>query len=382
VEIVRGLLQAGAGEQPDEYGEGGTALHLTAAGGFPEVVQTLLEAGFTADARDGHGMTPLGKALSAEMCSPEIVRFLLEKGADPGKAVSETRLTGFALWRQLAPACLQALLEARAIPADLRDPAWGTPLLVACAHRGAAVRALLAAGADPGIRDLDGRTALMEAARLGSMASMRALLAAGAGPDAVAMNGTTALLQGILAARQEAIPPLLAAGADPNQPDRQGRTALMLGPKKEFVGGTDVVAEVIRPLLAAGADPNRRDRYGRTALMYAVGKKWDSSYREGIQPLEDKGNPDAGKLVDALLAAGAQPDLADDKGRTALMYAAEACSVDATNSLIDAGASVHQKDKKGHSFVDIFNRSERWYQRQVIQHQEVRKAKSGGKSGN
>ena len=379
LEIVRVLLQAGAGQRQDEYGEDGTALHLAAAGGFPEIVRALLEAGFAVDAPDDRARTPLGKALSAEKCSPPVIRLLLEKGADPGKAVSETGLTGFALWRWLAPECLRALLEARALPADLRDPAWGTPLLSAIARRGAAVRAVLAAGADPGIRDLEGRTALTEAARLGSVPAIRALLAAGADPDATAMDGMTALIQAVRTGRQEAIPPLLAAGADPNRPDRQGRTALMLCLRTEFIGGTDLLAEVVRPLLAAGADSDRRDRQGRTALMYAVGEKWDSSYREGIQPLGKAGNTDAGKFVDALLAAGAQPNLADDDGRTALMYAAEACSVDATNSLIDAGASVHQKDKKGQSFVDIFNRSERWYQNQVIQHQERRKAKNGGK---
>lgn len=382
LEIVRALLQAEAAQRSNEYEEDGTALHIAAAGGFTEIVRVLLEAGWAVDAPDRHGRTPLGQALTAEKCTPEIVRLLLEKGADPAKVVSEYGKTGFALWQRLSPECLQALLEARAVPAGLRDPAWGTPLLAACARRGAAVRVLLAAGADPGVRDLDGRTSLLEAARLGSVASMRALLAAGADPDATAMDGTTALLQGILATRQEVIPPLLAARADPNRPDRQGRTALMLGPKKEFAGGTDIVTEVIRPLLAAGADPNRPDRYGRTALMYAVGKKWDSSYREGIQPLGDKGNPDAGKLVDALLAAGARPNVADNDGRTALMYAAEACSVDATNSLIDAGASVHQQDKRGRCFVDIFNRSERWYQVQVVQHQEQRKAKAGGKQTN
>ena len=153
----------------------------------------------------------------------------------------------------------------------------------------------------------------------------------------------------------------------------------MLSLRTEFAGGTDLVAEVIRPLLAAGADPNRQDQNGRTALMYTVGEKWDSRYREGIQPLGRAGDSAAGKWVEALLAAGAQPDVADNDGRTALMYAAEARSVEATNSLIDAGASVHRKDRSGRCFVDIFNGSERWYQNQVIQHQEQRKAKTGGK---
>ena len=208
LEIVRAILQAGAARRSDEYGEDGTALHIAAAGGFTEIVRALLDAGWAADAPDRHARTPLGHALSTETCSPEIVRLLIERGADPGEAVSGTGSTGFAFWRRLAPHCLQALLEARALPADLRDPAWGTPLLSACARRGTAVRVLFGGRRGcRGIRDMDGRTALMEAARLGSVAAMRALLAAGADPDATVMDGATALLQATFAGRRRRFRP-------------------------------------------------------------------------------------------------------------------------------------------------------------------------------
>ena len=49
-----------------------------------------------------------------------------------------------------------------------------------------------------------------------------------------------------------------------------------------------------------GADPNRTDRYGRTALHWAYAADKSDAYR--------------GRLIQVLIAAGANPDLKDENG--------------------------------------------------------------------
>jgi ankyrin repeat protein len=76
--IARLLLERGAGVDVAD-GEGLTPLHLAAEAGSLETVKLLVERGANVNARDGYGKTPLHSAVK----SAEIVRFLLERGADP-----------------------------------------------------------------------------------------------------------------------------------------------------------------------------------------------------------------------------------------------------------------------------------------------------------
>jgi ankyrin repeat protein len=69
-----------------------TPLMLASTYGPPEVVRMLLEAGAKVDARDHRGMTPLHFAVSSETQNREIVRLLLDKGAEPA-AKMETEET-------------------------------------------------------------------------------------------------------------------------------------------------------------------------------------------------------------------------------------------------------------------------------------------------
>jgi ankyrin repeat protein len=59
-----------------------TALHLATAGASPAVVQLLLDAGASVDARDVRGMTPLVWAIGTDHPEPRIIQLLLAHGAD------------------------------------------------------------------------------------------------------------------------------------------------------------------------------------------------------------------------------------------------------------------------------------------------------------
>ncbi|MCC6050435.1 MAG: ankyrin repeat domain-containing protein, partial [Thermofilum sp.] len=77
-DVARLLLDEGARVDAAD-GEGLTPLHLAAEAGSLETVKLLVERGADVNARDHWGKTPLHLALK----SAEVVRFLLESGADP-----------------------------------------------------------------------------------------------------------------------------------------------------------------------------------------------------------------------------------------------------------------------------------------------------------
>jgi excisionase family DNA binding protein len=140
------------------------------------------------------------------------------------------------------------------------------------------VRALLAAGADPNVRDGEGWTALMLVTVKGHLDVARELLAAGADPHAQNHKGWTALRFAVSMDDAEALRLLLEAGADVNERDAAGATALMQAAREKS-------AESLRLLLAHGADVNVRDHSGETALMVAA----RYGYHEIVRALREAG---------------------------------------------------------------------------------------------
>ncbi len=150
--VVRSLLEEGA-DVNAARGDGLTALHLAAEGGHPEVAAALLDAGAPVEAGTRIGShTPLHVA--ARGGHTAVVLSLLEAGADPNAAttssgVSPLHLAAGAIGGGPAVA---ALLDHGADPDARAGSAGQTPLIfAAAANRAAAVTALLAAGADPGL---------------------------------------------------------------------------------------------------------------------------------------------------------------------------------------------------------------------------------------
>lgn len=68
---------------------------------------------------------------------------------------------------------------------------------------------------------------------------------------------------------------------------------------------------------------------------------------EGTSPLMKAAMFDRSEVIEVLLAAGAEPEQLDDRGRTALMLAAAGGNVAATMVLVDAGAACAATDHEG-----------------------------------
>ena len=146
------------------------------------------------------------------------------------------------------------------------SPALAAEDVIAAARAGdvAAVRALVADGADVDVRQGDGATALHWAAHRGDLVLAEALLAAGADVNAANALDATPLWLASQNGDARLVAVLLAAGADANVSLKMGETPLMSASRS---GSVDSVER----LLAAGADVNAAERErGQTALMWAA----------------------------------------------------------------------------------------------------------------
>jgi uncharacterized protein len=146
-------------------------------------------------------------------------------------------------------------------------PPAQTPAVADAAQKqdAAALKKLIAQGADVNFAQGDGMTALHWAAEHGDSAMTTALLRAHANVKAATRIGAYTPLE--LASRSGSpavVKALLAAGADPNRPDATGATALHLA---AAAGNPDAVSA----LLEKGANPNvRENEWGQTPLFFAA----------------------------------------------------------------------------------------------------------------
>jgi hypothetical protein len=121
----------------------------------------------------------------------------------------------------------------------------------------------------------------------------------------------------------------LQQGEDVNASDETGWTALMIA---AAVSRRQSVLE----LLDAGARVDQRDRHGDTALLGAAAVRF-SDLRA------------AAETIGVLLTHGASVEAANDRGETALMWAARAGNPESINVLLRAGANPSRVDQSGHN---------------------------------
>jgi len=374
-----------AADDPD----GTTPLHWAVRANDADAVRRLLRSGANPDAANRYGVTPL--SLAATNGSAALIQALLQAGAHPSGSILMTAA-------RTGNAEVIRMLIARGADANARESSLGETALMwaAAENHPEAVRALIEHGADPNARSeklayakdrfgLEGVTtilprgswtALMYAARQGSLEAARALADSGADLNLTDPDGTTALVLAILNGHFDTAAMLTEKGADPNIADTTGMAALYTAVDMNTLGeiygrpgrqSTDKLSGLglLPVLLAHGANPNAALKSPTLTRAHTPG---EPSLGEGTTPLMRAAKNGDTAAIRVLMAHGADASLRQKNGTTVLMlasgvgrgtgvfakdYATEAELLDAVTFLVESGVDVNAANDAGQTALHI-----------------------------
>ncbi|HOZ72976.1 MAG TPA: ankyrin repeat domain-containing protein [Spirochaetales bacterium] len=293
--------------------------HATRLRSDPGDIAVLSELGLDPSARNNEGDTALH--LAARLRAEAQGLALLAAGSDPllANAAGATPLTT-ALTASGGP--LVWFFTPEVLAAE--DPSGNGPLhhaAMAGLADGAAYLARLGVPVD-GKND-DGQTALMLALKRDSTGTVNALLALGADPGIRDSSGSTALHLAVYWRATECLKLLARSASSLDPRDYTGKT-----PLRDAVDRSDAQATAF--LLERGADPLARDNSGETPL-HAAARIADD------------------RFTSALAAKAGRVDVRDDSGATPLLEAVYAENARSARALASLGASIHSRDSAGES---------------------------------
>jgi ankyrin repeat protein len=414
--VIDALLEHG-GDANEQLPLGRRPLMLAARSGSVDAVRVLLEHGADVNAKeDARGTTALMQA--ADQSHADVVALLIERGADVAATSAPVLRDGrtAALGKSDDPRAA-VRRQVVAILCDQPTPDLSKLQELVTGSTEDAVLAEASAGGDPcnlkrddlgfvvaeggrrnrGAREPDGGelTALIYAARSGSIDAARVLLNAGADVNQVTRYGWSPLLAATQNRNYQLGLFLIENGADVNLANKGGWAPLYLATDNRNLEGGDYPTrapdmndlEFIKLLLDAGANPNAQlvestetrtvftnqwlDEDGATAFLRAsqsgdvelmrllLEYRADPhiSTKLGVTPLavaagigwvegitSERSPEQTIEAVKMLLELGLDPNYQADTGRTALHGAAHKGATEVVRILVAAGARMDIRD--------------------------------------
>jgi ankyrin repeat protein len=204
-------------------------------------------------------------------------------------------------------------------------------------------RLLVQAGADVRLADRYGIQPLRLAAENGSAGMIEMLLKAGADPNTTLPTGETVLMTAAHTGKPDAVSLLLSHGAKPNaRENRFGETAMMWAAAENN-------GAAIRILADGGGDLNARsDLTSFPEFRFLTsGMVITALPKGGWTPLMYAARQGAIDSARALMEAGADPNLTDPDGSTALILAIINAHFDLAAMMLEEGADPNVADSSG-----------------------------------
>ena len=209
--------------------------------------------------------------------------------------------------------------------------------------------ALIAKRANVNTRNEFGSTPVAQAAELADARMVKMLLDAGAGPEGANPDGQTALMLAIKTGEAAIVDMLIKAGANVNTIEKfHNQTPLMWAAAAQKNAG-----EMVKLLLAKGADVKRRALYSDWPSQ--ITNEPRAQYRPvgGLTALLYAARGGCYECVEALIAAGADVNVPAPEGVTPLMLALDNDHNDAAMLLLDRGANPQLWDWWGRTALYI-----------------------------
>ncbi len=287
--------------------------------GDTQAVETLLDAGAEIDARGVDGKTPL--IVAAENGDETMVRYLIDRGADPSLVVDRGADPSLVADRALETT------DGTVLPSGARLPRSEQ-------------------GADSGMPEAGGpRSRTMDSEF--STAAGTGTTALGGGLD---KDSTDKLVRELL----------LSTAGDGHRPLNRVQPAGM-----PTGTPTGMPAGGISGLGTPQSPPGHQERNGNTmAATNAESPDEETGVKNsadlGVTPLIAAVSGAHADVVDVLLAAGAEVDAADARGRTPLIAAVAVGDKESARLLLEQDADIYAVDNTGRSALDIARETSRW----------------------
>ena len=301
LDLLRLTLAHGA-KVDDKDSWNGTGLIRAAERGHALVVGELLRAGIARDHINRIGYQAIHEAVWLGDDTPEYattVRVLAAGGVELDRRSPSAELTPLEMARQIGHTGAAGILETITSAARPADP--DAALLQAAEVGDAnAVAIALRAGANIEARDAHDRTALLLAATYDQIPVANVLVAMGANPNALDDRHDTPWLVTGVTGSVAMLEALLPANPDLTIRNRFGGLSPIPASERGHV-------DYVRRVVLTGVDLNHVNDLGWTALLEAV--------------ILGDGGPNHQEVVQILLAAGADRDIADRAGVSALQHA-------------------------------------------------------------